>query len=247
MSWRGFYLGGQFSYSEATADFATSTQGPIAYSLRETTLESDYAPSNWPILGSANASRAGLGGFLGYNFEYLTPTARVVLGFEANYDQANLTLNAANNPLSLLLPTGASGNSYSVQLTGSGTISNLIFGTLRARAGWEFGNFLPYMFAGLAIGHADVNITTTTSGYYNPPLSGFCLLSSTPPCLHFSDTGTAGKNSDWTAGLAAGAGVDMALTPNFFLRGEYEYVAFESIEGIPLHLNTVRIGGAFKF
>jgi outer membrane immunogenic protein len=245
--WQGFYIGGQFSYSVASGDFSTSTQNPIAYSLRETTLESDYAPSSWPILGTATPSRAGFGGYVGYNFEFLTPNARVVLGFEANYDQANLTLNAPSSPLSLLLPAGASGNSYYVHLTGNGTISDLNFGTLRARAGWAFGNFLPYAFAGVAIGHADVNITTTTSGYYNPALSGSCLLSSTPPCIPFSETGTGGKNSDWTAGVAAGAGVDMALTPNVFLRGEYEYVAFQSMEGIAVHLNTVRVGGAFKF
>ncbi len=247
-NWTGFYVGGQFAYSDANGDFSQTTQAPIAYSLRELTLESEFAPSNWPVLGTANHSAPGFGGFVGYNVEYLTPSMKVVLGVEANYEQASLLLNAPNSPISRITPTDSQGNSYLVNITGAGTVSNLNFGTLRARVGWAFGNFLPYAFAGGAIGHANVNITETTSGEQNPPGSA-CLASAPPTCVTvpFSFTGTAGQNSEWLYGGTVGAGLDFALTRNFFVRAEYEYVYFSPVASLRLDINTVRVGAGIKF
>lgn len=246
-TWTGFYAGGDFSYSDGNADFSQTTQAPIAYSLRELTLESEFAPSNWPVLGIANHSAPGFGGFVGYNVEYQTPNMKVVLGVEANYDQASLSLYAPNSPISRITPTDSQGNSYLVNITGNGSVTNLNFGTLRARAGWAFGNFLPYAFAGGAIGHADVNITETTSGEQNPP--GSACLANTPPCVTvpFSFSGTAGNNSEWLYGGTVGAGLDVALSRNFFVRAEYEYVYFSPVASLRLDINTVRVGAGIKF
>ncbi len=247
MTWTGFYVGGQFSYSDGNADFSQTTQAPIAYSLRELTLESEFSPSTWPVLGTANHSAPGFGGFVGYNVEYLTPNMKVVLGVEANYDQASLSLTAPNSPISRLTPTDTGGNSYLVNITGNGTVTNLNFGTLRARVGWAFGNFLPYAFAGGAIGHANVNITETTSGQQNPP--GSACLANPTPCVTvpFSFTGTAGKSSEWLYGGTVGAGLDVALTRNFFVRAEYEYIYFSPVASLRLDINTVRVGAGIKF
>ena len=38
--WAGIYIGGQVSYSSAGGDFSNTTQAPLAYALRELTLES---------------------------------------------------------------------------------------------------------------------------------------------------------------------------------------------------------------
>jgi opacity protein-like surface antigen len=236
--WRGFYIGGQFGFSDANADFTNSTQAPIAYSLRQSTLEQEFSPSTWPVLGTAHHGATGFGGFVGYNFEYLSPNANVVFGFEANYDQAMLSINAPNSPISRITPTDSGGNYYVVNITGSGSVHDLNFGTLRARAGWELGHFLPYMFAGFALGRADVNITETTSGQQ---------CDSTPVCTPFSFTGTAGKNGEWLYGYTAGAGLDFELTHNVFLRGEYEFVQFTKIAATPVYLNTFRVGGGIKF
>jgi outer membrane immunogenic protein len=246
-SWRGFYIGGQFSYSDANGDFSQSTQAPIAYSLRELALEDDFAPSNWPVLGTADHSAAGFGGFVGYNTEYFTPYAKVVLGVEANYDQASLSLVAPNSPVSRVTSAASNGDTYLVNITGSGTVSDLNFGTLRVRAGWDLGNFLPYAFTGFALGRADVNIVETTSGQQNPVSVGVCSGASTPPCTPYSFTGTAGKDGEWLYGFTVGGGLDVALTHNVFLRGEYEYVQFQPVAGTNLYVNTVRAGAGFRF
>lgn len=237
--WAGVYIGGQVSYSSAGGDFSNTTQAPLAYALRELTLEADQQPSSWPVLGQANHSATGYGGFVGYNTQF----ERLVLGVEANYDQANLSLIAPNSPISRFVTAG--GTPYDVTVTGSGSVTDLNFGTLRARGGWALGNFLPYAFAGVAVGHANVNIVATTFGIQNPPLG--CPAGTNPPCVPFSFTGTAGKNGEWMVGFAVGGGLDVALTRNVFLRAEYEYVQFAPIANLVVDVNTVRGGLGIKF
>jgi outer membrane immunogenic protein len=237
--WAGIYIGGQVSYSSAGGDFSKTTQAPLAYALRELTLENEQQPSSWPVLGQANHSAAGFGGFAGYNTQF----ERLILGVEANYDQANLSLNAPNSPILRLVTAG--GTPYDVTVTGSGSVTDLNFGTLRARGGWALGNILPYAFAGVAVGHANVNIVGTTFGVQNPPLG--CPVGTNPPCVPFSFTGTAGKNGEWMIGFTVGGGLDVALTRNVFLRAEYEYVQFAPIANLVLDVNTVRGGLGIKF
>jgi outer membrane immunogenic protein len=237
--WAGVYIGGQVGYSNAGGDFSKTTKDPIAFSLRNTTLEEQVTPSNWQVLGQANHSAAGFGGFVGYNTQF----ERLVLGVEANYDQANLSLIAPNSPISRRVTAG--GIPYDVTVTGSGSVSDLNFGTLRARGGWALGNFLPYAFAGVTVGHANVNIVGTTFGVQNPALG--CPPGTNPPCVPFSFTGTAGKNGEWLLGFAVGGGLDVALTRNVFLRAEYEFVQFAPIANLVVSVNTVRGGLGVKF
>jgi opacity protein-like surface antigen len=237
--WAGIYIGGQVSYSNAGGDFSKTTQAPLAFALRELTLENEQQPSSWPVLGQANHSATGFGGFVGYNTQF----EKLILGVEANYDQANLSLTAPNSPISRRVTAG--GVPYDVTVTGGGSVTDLNFGTLRARGGWALGNFLPYAFAGVAVGHANVNIVGTTFGVQNPPLG--CPAGTNPPCVPFSFTGTAGKNGEWMVGFAFGGGLDVALTRNVFLRAEYEYVQFAPIANLVVDVNSVRGGLGVKF
>jgi outer membrane immunogenic protein len=240
--WAGIYLGGQVSYSGAGGNFSNTTQGPVAFALRNTTLEEQVMPSNWQVLGQANHSATGFGGFAGYNTQF----ERLVLGVEANYDQANLSLIAPNSPISR--QTSAGGNIYDVTISGSGSVTDLNFGTLRARAGWALGNFLPYAFTGVAVGHANVNIAATVSGIENPQNRPCTPLgAAAPACVPFSFTGTAGKSGEWMVGFTFGGGLDVALTRNVFLRAEYEYVQFAPIANLVVDVNSVRGGLGVKF
>lgn len=235
--WRGFYVGGLFSFSDVTANFGNATQGPIAFSLRQSELQNQFSPSSWQVLGTASHGDTGFGGFAGYNFEYLTPNGRVVLGFEGNYEHTMLSLVAPNAPISRVV-TLSSGATDAVTLTGSGQLSNLDFATVRGRAGWDFNGILPYVFAGLAVGRADLNINETAT---------VVQTQQGQPPQTFVFTGTAGKSSEWLWGYAVGAGLDFALTNHFFLRGEYEYVQFAPVANTSININTVRVGAAIKF
>ena len=55
------------------------------------------------------------------------------------------------------------------------------------------------------------------------------------------------QNNVIAYGIAAGFGVDMAVLPNVFIRGEFEYTYFAPIEGIHVTLSTARVGAGFKF
>jgi len=236
--WRGLYAGGQVSYTDGTADFSSSTGAPISYALRETDLENTWTPSLWPVLGEANHGGFGGGGFIGYNFEYLTPDMNVVLGFEANFTIASLSMFAPNSPINRSLGTDSAGYSYDVLITGGGQVSNLDWSTLRGRVGWGVGNFLPYAFVGFALGNADVGVTETISATQCTAVS----------CIRLPNaTATAGKDSAWLYGLTAGAGLDIAVSRNFFVRTEYEYVQFQPVSGVNIDINTVRLGGGVRF
>ena len=229
--WQGFYVGGNFDYTYGSADFSKGTQGPVSYSLRNTTVEQNDDPSDLAILGTGDHAATGFGGFVGYNFEYLTPKAKVIMGFEANYEQVSLSLYPPSTPISRIYPDG-----YAASITGNGQMTDLNFGTLRARAGWEAGNFLPYAFVGLALGRANINISETTT-----------LVQPAPNPGTFVYSGTNGTNGEWLYGMTGGVGLDVALTPNIFLRGEYEFVKFQEVAGTTIEINTARIGAGFKF
>jgi len=242
--WSGFYIGGQLGYSDASADFSNSTQAPIAYSLRDTFLENDITPSQWPVLGTADQAKISYGGFVGYNTQWQD----LILGIEANYNQISLSLAAPNSPIGRTTPADSNGNTYLVNISATGTLTNLDYGTLRARAGWIFGNFLPYGFAGVALGRADLAVSANVWGEQNPPAAGgTCSSGNIPSCYLFAFTSTAGKNSDLLYGFTVGGGIDFALTSNVFVRAEYEYVQFAPISGVVAAISSARVGAGIKF
>ena len=82
------------------------------------------------------------------------------------------------------------------------------FGTLRARFGLTFDRTLVYVTAGPALGRINASFSE------NNQVTGLPVAQSHDSGFHW--------------GLATGAGVEYALTPNWFLRGEYMHLNFES-------------------
>ncbi len=233
--WSGFYFGGQFGYSDGNADFSNSTQGPIAYTLRNSALEATSDPSQISVLGTASDGAAAYGGFVGYNTQWQD----VIVGIEANYSHTRLSLEASNSPVIRTGLSDGGGNTYTVGISGSGTLRNLDYGTLRARGGWILGNFLPYGFIGFALGATDLNVAAS--------VTGTCEAGSTPGCSPFSFVSTAGKNGALLYGGTVGGGVDVALTQNIFLRGEFEYTVFAPISDVLISIISARVGAGLKF
>ena len=66
--WSGFYVGGDFSYGNATTDFSDSAAPLVALSLRG--LELVQQPPQSQVLGKGADSAFGGGGFLGYNTQW---------------------------------------------------------------------------------------------------------------------------------------------------------------------------------
>jgi outer membrane immunogenic protein len=239
--WSGFYVGGQIGLSTGAADFSGATQSLIAFSLRETLLETDQMPSQWPVLGSASAITTGYGGFVGYNTQWQD----LILGMEANFNRANFTLHASTSPIARTV-SDTSGTAYAVDINGTGSMVGQGFTTLRARAGWVAGNFLPYGFFGFALGVANTAVSTTVSGeQYTSGTIGIC--SALKPCTPFTFTNASGTNNQVLYGFTAGAGVDVAVTTNIFLRAEFEWDQFHPPPGFLATVASGRVGAGFKF
>jgi outer membrane immunogenic protein len=245
-NWSGYYVGGQITDTDATANFSTSTRPLVAQSLAELALEAVAAPSTWPVLGSASTNAWGYGGYAGYNSQWQD----MILGVEVNYTHEPMNMVAASTPiLNRVVAVGS--NDDSVNLIGTGSLSITDYASLRARAGWILGNFLPYGFAGLALGRGDYTVTSHVFGQQN-------LATATPPvvpcnpitvatCVNYDASNSSGKNSVVMYGFSVGGGVEAMLVRNVILRGEFEYVQFAPFSGITASIVNLRGGVAYKF
>ncbi len=203
--------------------------------MRETTLENEFNVSQWPTLGTANQTAPSFGGFVGYNTQWQD----VVIGVEANVSRAAFSLQAPSTPIGpLFLGADSLGFTHTVTISSSGSLSSADLGTLRARAGYVLGNFMPYGFAGMALTEASVSVASNIHDFQ-------CNTASRRRARRcFTATLTAPTRKSCTV---AGGDVDWALTPKIFLRAEFEWDAFNAPPGILLTLATGRVGAGFKF
>jgi opacity protein-like surface antigen len=214
VNWQGFYVGGQASYGSTTSKVAPGAN---------TDLQSSFIPPNgvgysWASLPNAHSNTTGFGAFGGYNSQW----EDVVLGLEANYIHDGIR--------SISDSVGVVRNAdLSIQsLTHSNAVVKLSdFGSLRIRAGYVMGCFLPYAFAGTGFGSQTVDRTISAFPY--PLLPGTAAASKTKLVY----------------GYSAGVGMDVMLVGGLFVRAEYEYRRVTS--DIETNINTVRAGLGYKF
>src|SRR5260370_27728134 len=147
---------------------------------------------------------------------------------------------------------------YDVSVTGQSAIHITDLATLRGRAGYVMGNFMPYGFLGLAVGRADMSRGATVAfGGFDPTVTPPASPTPDPIGCYNHSTGistrvaqpptTQSKTGEFFAGVAAGAGVDVVVWQNVFLRGEYEYVQITSIQSLHVYLHNFRVGLGVKF
>lgn len=158
------------------------------------------------------------GGFLGYNMNWENV---LILGVEGTYNHLSSDLTVSRSD-------SATSGTTTYDATSSVTLQD--YGAIRGRVGYAFGQFLPYAALGVAVGRFKyaTYATSTTSGQ---------------PTVLINDP----SENAWGVGLDAGLGIDVALAPNIFLRGEYEYVLFGPVGNIKTQFNTARAGIAVRF
>jgi opacity protein-like surface antigen len=234
VNWQGFYIGGQGAYGTSDMNFTNATRTDAARLLDGLALEAAGQVSSWPIMGKNSVHGSGIGAFAGYNGQW----DDVVLGVEFNYLHAKFNgLSSGSMGKSF---TDAGGYTDGVTYQGTARMSISDMGTIRARAGYAFSAFLPYMFGGIALGQADILKTVNITGIA-------VNASATPPFnsipINYSTTNAI--NSHLIYGYSAGLGADVMLVSCLFLRAEWEYVRFTS--SIDTSVNTVRVGLGYKF
>ena len=236
--WEGMYAGAQVGAGTSNMNFRDAPTSIIAHGLRQSTLEGEFNVSQWVVLSSVDTRSASAGGFIGYNAQF----EDVVLGIEGNYNRTSLSASQADS-LGRAVTT-ADGNTYHTFVNASGSMHIQDYATVRARAGWAAGRFLPYAMMGFAFGVADIQRTGFVDGMVVPPT----VPPNPPPApFPFGPWGGTESKKAFIYGYSAGGGLDIALTSRIFLRAEYEYVKFSPVMGMRANVQAGRVGAALRF
>jgi opacity protein-like surface antigen len=255
-NWDGWYAGGQVGYSSANMDFSQSLVGLTNFIFRDSVLQ--VPTSQLSALSKANVQGMGFGAFVGRNYQW----DDLVFGVEANYNYINSLSGSSSSSIGPLLfvnppgdtpPPGVT-DTYAVTLTGRATAQIKDVITFRGRAGWATGNFLPYIFGGIAVGRMDVFRTVTSFVTKEQDVTTTNLLGvttttfGTPVFLpSVSQTQTEERTNNFVVGWTGGLGMEYMLGANVFLRGEWEYIKFLSVENTTVTMNNLRAGIGYKF
>lgn len=234
--WDGVNLGATMGLSNMTTDFGNSSSSLIAYSLRNTTVQSEFSPSSWTTLPSNTTNGRQYSIFLGYNVQW----SELVLGFDGSYNKPSSLASSASDSIARQVTTSSLVNE-ALTITAQSSLKLIDYATLRARAGYAMGQFLPYAVVGAAVGRFNY-ATTATVHDVGTPLPG-----STVTAFNTFDTQSSAKDGAIVGGFVVGLGMDVAITPNVFLRGEWEYVGFAPVSGIRAGVNTGRLGVGLRF
>ena len=239
--WEGFYVGGQGSFSWAESnltsvnnvllsDFATNF-GPLWSSL-------SFPFPGFQPLGRAQVSGATFGGFVGYNAQW----DDAIIGIEGNYSRTKLKTSSGGREQVANIAT-AGGYLYQNFSTSQASLTVNDLATLRVRGGWAAGCFMPYAFAGLALGDSDL-AQIVTARVARSVVDPNNLDPNARPGIPLT-VETRDSVNRLTYGYTFGVGSEVMLLSNVFARAEYEYVRL--VRPIEVNVNTIRGGLGYKF
>jgi opacity protein-like surface antigen len=239
VNWQGYYVGVQGAYGSSDENLNGSTNNMVAALITNNVIQ-EMGVAGWNLnLGKQSARTSSFGGFAGYNSQW----DDVVIGLEASYlhgsfgGSASAGQELVGGPLSDKF-------FHDVAVTSTSTIAISDMATLRARAAYAYGSFLPYLFGGFALGNADITQSVFISDHYAPTLLG-AIGSCASPTICASLSATNGLHNHLIYGYTGGMGVDINLWSSLFFRAEWEYVRFTST--VDTTINTVRAGLGYKF
>jgi outer membrane immunogenic protein len=231
VNWSGVYVGGQVSRGAADMDFTNSTKDLLTKLVNNSAADTQFNIANWPLLGKAHASNSAFGAFAGYNFQW----SDALIGIELNYSHGVFPTSSTGSQTRTV--TSSSNVTTVITAISDGSMRVTDFGSLRVRGGYAVGSFLPYAFAGVGLGQADINRRVELDVRYDAP--GVPSTFATP--LVVADN----ANSHFITGFAAGLGFDWMLCAGLFMRAEWEYIRYTST--VDASVNTVRLGLGYKF
>jgi outer membrane immunogenic protein len=243
--WNGAYVGAHFGHSSAGVDFGGGVSDLASFIVRSTVLEPVVAGMT-TTLRKADTNSNSFGGFAGYNFQF----EDAVLGFEVSYSRTALS-TAATDSISVIYSNDAGappGHHFvydPLTVSGSAAIRITDLMTLRARAGWAAGQFLPYAFVGFAAARADVSRSATVFTIRRdlPDPGVTPIAPDTIGPLTRSET----KDSGYYFGYTGGLGLEIAVFPSVFLRAEWEAIVLPNIQSMGVNINTLRAGIGMRF
>jgi outer membrane immunogenic protein len=251
-NWDGWYVGGEVGYSAVASDFSKSVVGLTNFIFRASVLQQPTSQFN--VLAKTTTQGTGFGAFVGRNYQL----DDVVFGVEANYSYFDrlATASSGSNSLEIVTPGGTPNvtSTYGVTLTGRAAVQVKDAITFRGRAGWATGNFLPYVFGGVAVGRMDVSRSVTSNVTRRDDTAttdafGVTTITKGPtlPVPTQSQTLIEQRTNAFVAGWTGGLGLEYMLWENVFMRGEWEYVKFLTVKNTAVQANNLRASIGYKF
>ena len=233
--WDGWQAGVEVGWGTMRNDFSNSTSPLVAFILRNTIQEAEFSPSTWTTLPANTTNGPVFGGYIGYNMQW----EQLVVGVDLGYKYANLATTASDSISRQFVTSNNFNNAVTIDARASFKLVD--YATLRARAGYAWGNFLPYAVIGIAAGRFNYGTTVTVHAEGDP------ILPAPGTSYVLDQTASSGKDNAIVGGVAAGLGIDWAVTPGMFLRAEWEYVAFAPVNGSRSNINTGKVGAGARF
>lgn len=236
--WSGFYAGGFVGYSNVNFDSKKSPGSLIANHLRNTTIENEMHVSSMLNIPSKSTSKESFGGFIGYNTQW----GDVVLGVEGDYTR----FDAKSSSTDQLGRFRELSDGYLASAQVSGTVSARVdqIATIRGRAGYVVGNFMPFVTAGFAYGTGRIEHSATVRTTFTDanPADDRPLPTITNPTAQLS----GGRSSASMYGGVVGGGVEAAFG-SLLVRGEVLYARLGTQGSASIDYTTARLGAGVKF
>ncbi|MEA1830804.1 outer membrane beta-barrel protein [Methylobacterium durans] len=162
VDWSGLYFGAHAGYTSASHSYSSVFQPTLANYFRRRDIESEFSVSSLLTTGSQRVEGTSFGAFAGYNFQF----DETVLGLEVDYTRFGKQSSSFNEIARAFSTSG--GMREEVYLAGTSTTKIEDYGTIRGRAGYAIGNFMPFVTGGFAIGRANITDAVTVQNYgYN--------------------------------------------------------------------------------
>lgn len=243
-NWSGFYVGGGAGVSETKFEPGDGLQDLARFAFRNTTLNAERDMGSFVNnLPAKRDSGSTFFGFAGYNFSF----GDAILGLELDYTRSEHSYEIRDYIARRSTLSDGSLNDWSMSTNQGAKLQD--YATARIRMGWAYGRIMPFATIGGAVGRFNTasTIKATWDVQRTNPLTGlpetFTAAGYGPNDPPVGST----KRNVYGFGLTAGAGVDMALTDNLFLRAEYQIIRFADVEGTTTTINTGRVAAGLKF
>jgi hypothetical protein len=193
--------------------------------LRNTALEAASQPSEFPVLGTADHTAIGYSGFAGYN----TRGGIWCWVWKPIFPTLRIAQRAK------FTDRAEWGGRRHRQQLHHNTCRQRLVGECQLRLDTNACRLDRGQFHAVRVCRFRLGV-----GQYRPSASTrpAQILPSAPPPAGILPCSTASRSA---------AASDVALTPNFFVRAEYEYDRFALIFSIPIAIGSARLGAGFKF
>ncbi|MGL4242534.1 MAG: outer membrane protein [Beijerinckiaceae bacterium] len=242
----GGYFGGFAGYNAQVFNTSNTPVSPAA-GYATTPYSAGNAHLARPV-DRSSAGAMGFGVFAGFNWGI----DGYIVGVEADYVRSRLK-GGSRGSLTGGFDDGTNEYQFTTNVATTQNVTD--YGTLRARLGLPYGNFMPYVTGGLAWARTQYGNSASLTGSRRP-------TGSAPGTPYTADPTAPGPlatatRSQMIYGYALGAGVEFALTSNILLRGEVMTMRFARFGGFTsptssapdgnMSINTARVGAAVKF